>query len=295
MASLDAFECYDHLLFEPLADRGWQTEEIPWRNEETDWNRFDAVIIRSPWDYQDDPDSFIRVLETIDQSSAHLENSLNIIRWNLDKRYLREMDQKGIPVVQTLWKKQLTASEIDPLFQEFQTDELIIKPVISANADHTYRITRNFNDQIAEKLSRIFANRPLMVQPFKANIVSEGEFSLFYFAGKYSHAILKTPQKGDFRVQEEHGGRLKRVTPEHSLRALGRKTMQSLPETPLYARADYVRTSGHNFALMELELIEPSLYFNMDPDSPDRFAEQFDHWMQPYLQQKSVNKNHETG
>lgn len=286
MASLDAFECYDHLLFEPLAAWDWHTEEIPWRKENIDWNRFDAVIIRSPWDYQDDPEHFMRVLKTIDQSTAHLENSLNIVQWNLDKRYLQEMQQKGIPVVQTVWKDQLMASEIEPFFEYLQSDELIIKPVISANADHTYRISTEFDTKIAEKIGRVFADRPLMVQPLMENIVSEGEFSLFYFAGNYSHAILKTPQQGDFRVQEEHGGRLKSVTPEQQLRDLGRRTMQLLPETPLYARADYVRTSSQNFVLMELELIEPSLYFNMDPNSPKRFAKQFDRWMQPYLQQK---------
>lgn len=287
MASLDAFECYDHLLFEPLASRGWHTEEIPWRNEDVDWNRFDAVIIRSPWDYQDDPKRFISVLETIDQSTAHLENSLHIVRWNLNKQYLREMQQKGIPIVQTLWKEQLSKSEIMPFFDKLQSRELIIKPLISANADHTYRISRKVKAETVENLAQIFSDRRLMVQPFMENIISEGEFSLFYFAGKYSHAILKTPQKDDFRVQEEHGGRLKSITPEQPLRDLGRRTMQLLPETPLYARADYVRTSNQNFALMELELIEPSLYFNMDSNSPERFAEQFDRWMQPHLQHKA--------
>ncbi len=280
MASLDAFECYDHLLFEPLAEYGWDAEEVPWRNDSIDWNSYEAVIIRSPWDYQDDPKHFIRVLETIERSTARLENSLDVVRWNLNKGYLQEMQQKGIPIVETQWEDSLSDEIVEELHALFDQDEFIIKPLVSANADHTYRLDAESVAQKKETLLRVFNKRPLMIQPFMENIITEGEFSLFYFAGNYSHAILKTPKKGDFRVQEEHGGHLKSVQPESSLKSLGDRTMQMLPETPLYARADYVRTTENKFALMELELIEPSLYFNMDPESPRRFAKAFNKWMQ---------------
>lgn len=130
-----------------------------------------------------------------------------------------------------------------------------------------------------QKLSATYANQPVMVQPFMENIINEGEFSLFYFDGSYSHAILKTPEAGDFRVQEEHGGRLQSIKADYSLKQAGRKIMQVLPETPLYARVDVVRIGDNHFALMELELIEPSLYFNMDEKSPDRFARAFNRRM----------------
>lgn len=111
-------------------------------------------------------------------------------------------------------------------------------------------------------------------------IIKEGEFSLFFFGETYSHTILKTPKPSDFRVQEEHGGRLKLVkNPEENLMNSARKLLEKIDPLPLYSRMDYVRTNNHLFALMEIELIEPSLYFNMDPFSPKRFASVLDDWM----------------
>ncbi len=119
-----------------------------------------------------------------------------------------------------------------------------------------------------------------MVQQFMDSVIDEGEFSVFFFGEDYSHTILKTPQKGDFRVQEEHGGRLKSIAhPEKELLKAARNLLETLNPKPLYSRMDYVRTPQNSFALMELELIEPSLYFNMDPQSPQRFARIFDEWM----------------
>ena len=118
-----------------------------------------------------------------------------------------------------------------------------------------------------------------MVQPFMPNIVSEGEFSLFYFGGEYSHTILKTPKPKDFRVQEEHGGIIKAVQPTDKLLKAGQKVFEFIAPKPLYARIDFVRDAADDFALMELELIEPALYFRMDEESPKRFAKIFDGWM----------------
>lgn len=278
MANLNAFECYDHLLYEPLKKVGWLAEPVPWRNA-TNWDVFDAVIVRSPWDYQDDPNAFMNVLEGIQASSARLENSLPIVQWNIDKTYLKQINNKGIPIVPTQWKKRLDESGMSNLFHLFESNGIIIKPVVSANADNTFRLDASLSAQTKKELIRIFSNRPCMVQPFMTNIVDEGEFSLFYFGGHYSHAILKTPKPTDFRVQEEHGGQLQGVEPTDALRKIGRRTMQALPETPLYARVDFVRAAGQSFNLMEIELIEPSLYFNMDADSPARFARYFNEWM----------------
>ena len=121
--------------------------------------------------------------------------------------------------------------------------------------------------------------REIIIQPFMNNIVEEGEFSLFYFGGRYSHTILKTPRKNDFRVQEEHGGIITSVIPEPKLRSTADLVHSVINPVPLYARADFVRTERNTFALMELELIEPSLYFRMDPESPGRFAKAFEERM----------------
>jgi hypothetical protein len=111
-----------------------------------------------------------------------------------------------------------------------------------------------------------------MMQPFERGIVEEGEFSMMYFNGVHSHSILKTPKAGDFRVQEEYASRIRLLTPEPGLLAAGNAAIAAIGQRLLYARADLVR-SGDAFRLMELELVEPSMYLRTDPGSPDRFAE----------------------
>ncbi|UJS24359.1 ATP-grasp domain-containing protein [Thiothrix winogradskyi] len=274
MASLEKFVCYDELLYAPLQRYGWHAETVDWRDNSIDWNQFDAVIIRSCWDYQSDPAQFLTVLATIERSTAKLDNSLEVVRWNLSKTYLRDLEAKGIPIVPTAWFHGLDIAPLLSLFTHWQTPEIILKPVISACADDTFRLTPTTLTQQSATLIRLFQERDCMVQPFIPTIVTEGEYSLFFFGDEYSHTILKTPKSGDFRVQEEHGGQLQRVEPEAQLLELSRAALAAIPEPTLYARVDWVRT-GNGFALMELELIEPSLYFNMDATSAERFARVF--------------------
>lgn len=274
MDSLEDFEAYDDLLEQPLAALGWQMEMVSWRSETVDWDDFHAVIIRTPWDYQDDADGFLAVLAKIEASSAHLENSLDIVKWNIDKEYLKQLESRGVNIVPTLWRETFDAGELPSFFEYFAVDQIVLKPRISANADNTFWLTKdNYQSHIAD-LNEAFANRNFMVQPFIESVINEGEFSLFYFDGAYSHAILKTPKEDDFRVQEEHGGRLKSVTPEAELVKQAQISLAAIDSMPLYARVDFVR-HGDSFALMEAELIEPSLYFNMDAESPVKFAQAF--------------------
>ncbi len=283
MDSLEDFEAYDHL-FEPhLLALGWQVDVISWRAKDIDWDHYQAVVIRTPWDYQDDAPAFLQVLEAIEQSSAHLENSLEIVRWNIDKIYLQELEKLAVNLVPTVWRSRLstnsplTQQELVDYFNHFSSEQIVLKPRISANADNTFWLTQQNYQQKLVEMNNAFNQRDFMIQPFMASIVNEGEYSLFYFNGKYSHAILKTPKNNDFRVQEEHGGQLKTITPEPVLLEHAEQCMAAicqLHNMPLYARVDFVR-HGQGFALMEAELIEPSLYFNMDEQSPKRFADAF--------------------
>jgi len=278
MDSLAGFETHDCLIDQPMQALGWQTELVSWRSNSVNWSDFSAVIIRSPWDYQDDMEGFLKVLSNIEQSTARLENSLAVVQWNINKSYLKSLAADNVTIVPTLWPEAFDAKNIEQYFEHFATEQIVLKPRVSANADNTFWLTKdNYQDKIAE-LTQAFASRELMVQPFIKAICEEGEFSLFYFNGQYSHAILKTPAQGDFRVQEEHGGVLLAITPETELVAVANNTMQAISKYHgdlLYARIDFVRHQD-SFALMEAELIEPSLYFNMDQGSPQRFAQAFD-------------------
>lgn len=277
MDSLEDFEAYDYLIDAPLKALGWQTEEISWRSTTVNWSNYDAVIIRTPWDYQDDMHGFLQVLQTIEASSAHLENSLSVVRWNINKEYLKTLADKGVVIVPTLWPDSLDIAQLPEYFTYFSTEQLVLKPRVSANADNTFWLTSDNYQEKSTAIKQAFNERDVMVQPFMEHICQEGEFSLFYFNGQYSHAILKSPAQGDFRVQEEHGGRLLSITPEDKLLDVADKTMAAITEQHgqlLYARVDFVRHED-SFALMEAELIEPSLYFNMDKLSAERFAKAF--------------------
>lgn len=279
MSSLEDFESYDNLLVEPLGKLGWSTQTTDWRDESIDWNQFDAVLIRSTWDYQQDPQHFLRVLQRIDKSSAILQNCLQLVEWNIKKTYLKSLQNKGFSIVPTIWGETLQHNDFASCFERLNSTEIIIKPVVSANADNTYRLTLEQARQNSDELCLIFADVDFMVQPFMTSIIDEGEYSLFFFGGQYSHAILKKPATGDFRVQEEHGGSLTSVAPEKALLDMAIKLNSDLTPAPLYSRLDFVRSES-GFAIMEVELIEPSLYFNMDVNSADRFARAFDHQLE---------------
>ncbi len=257
----------DDLAIAPLSELGWDVSTISWRDSNVDWNDLEIVVIRTPWDYQRSPDEFLEVLAKIDSSSARLENPLDVVKWNLDKRYLRDLERRGLRIVPTIWGCVYDQSSFYSWMAEFGCGELIIKPTVSATAEHTFRLT-GFDSSLAG----VFAGRSFMVQPFLANVVTEGEYSLFYFNGRYSHTILKSPKAMDFRVQEEHGGIITAVQPTRELSDAGRRAFEMISPSPLYARVDLVRDDENQFALMELELIEPALYLRMDADAPQRFA-----------------------
>lgn len=278
MEKMEGFFTYDDLLIEPLKKFGWEVETVSWKNKNINWRDYEVVIVRSTWDYQKSPKEFLQVLEEIN-SQTQLENKLEIIKWNMDKTYLRDLEIKGIKIVPSIWRDKFNSYEVSSFFDALKTNEIIIKPTISANADNTFRINKINLDSYISILDTTFKNGRFVVQPFIKNIITEGEYSLFYFGGEYSHTILKTPKQNDFRVQEEHGGKLQLIQPEEEMKKEAEKILNVIEQDLLYARIDFVRTDKNDFALMELELIEPSLYFNMDSKSPDMFAQVFNKWM----------------
>ena len=271
----------DDLARAPLAALGWHVEAVPWSAPDAVWTDFDVVVIRSPWDYQDHADAFLDVLAQIEWAGVPLFNSLDLVRWNLRKTYLRELAARGVPIVPTVWREHLAPGDVAALRAEIGADEIVVKPVVSANADGAFWLAReDGSEQAAPEQAAAceayFADRALMAQPFVRSVVEEGEFSLFYFDGAHSHTILKTPKPDDFRVQEEHGGLIQAVHAEPALLAAAAAAMQAIGASPLYARADFVRAPDGAFWLMELELIEPALYFRMHADAPGHFAAALD-------------------
>lgn len=241
-------------------------EWIEW-NRHVDWSDYDIALVRTTWDYQAHYEQFLSRLEKIDQSSCLLLNNLKIIKWNSDKNYLFELEEKGVPIVPT---KKLKDLPLDEAFNYFEVREVIVKPTVSASAHNTFLLSfDNYKDYL-EEINRVSQVKELLIQPKIESVIEEGEFSLHFFAGEHSHTILKKPKEGDFRSQEEYGSHIIPVSPETELMAAARFALEKC-EIPLYARVDLVRGPKHWY-LMELELIEPCLYFDMDSEAADRLV-----------------------
>lgn len=275
--NLEAFFVYDELLIPFFNAEGWRVTTVSWHVKQHDWSQYDYVVVRSTWDYQQFPDAFLTVLADIDASSTTLLNPLALMQWNIEKFYLQDLANKGCLTVPTCWQSVFNEETLREQFDLLKSDKLVVKPVLSANADDTFKLTPTNIDAYMHELSQTFNLRPFMIQPFLPSVVEEGEYSLFYFGGALSHAILKIPAAGDFRVQEEHGGQLKLVTPTTEQCEVAEVALASMPTPALYARVDLIDLSG-SWAVMELELIEPSLYFNLDEASCQRFVSAMLHY-----------------
>ncbi len=281
--SLEGFVADDELLIPPLAARGWQAEFVPWDAQATCWDDFDLVVIRSTWDYYRRWEEYLEVLSRIEASKAELHNPLDIVRWNIDKRYLADLEARGTTIVPTLWQPTFDPDALAALHARFDTDQLVVKPNVSAGADGTFWLTPSTGRDTLSAIAAELETRPVMLQPMIASVIDVGEYSLFYLGGDYSHAILKTPKPRDFRVQEEYGSSIVSITPDADLLAAAGGAMAAIGRPLLYARVDLVRLANGTPAVMELELIEPSLYLRYDAGAAERFAKAVDRQHSPRL------------
>jgi len=264
-----------HLCIAPLAELGWEVETVAWRAA-VDWNVFDAVYICTPWDYPDHMPQFVEVLACIQDSRALLVNDLSLIHWTIEKTYLRDVERRGHDIVPSSWYKDFESAKPADFFTDHEADDVVIKPTVGANAKDTFVLSNPIDDDTLELLRQTFAARAFFVQPFIEAIQTEGEYSLFFFDNQYSHAIQKVPKAGDFRVQEEHGADIRSVQPPKKLLETAEALFSSIKPSPTYGRGDWVRGQDGRFLLMELELIEPSLYLRTDSGAAARFARAFD-------------------
>lgn len=244
---------------------------IDWTKAD-DFNGFDLVTPLLAWGYPRDCQRWFSLLDRLEAGNVPVWNPVSILRWNSDKAYLAELDAAGIPSVPTILCPLLDRSALEDARKSFNVESLVVKPPISGGADGTFRLERD------DIVPASVAGQRMMIQPYLPNIAEEGEYSLFYFAGVFSHSILKRPAKGDFRVQEQYGGREEAVTAPDGALMLAQRALATTAEitntgTLAYARVDILRDSNGVFRLMELELIEPSLFLRFAPDSGAAFAQ----------------------
>lgn len=274
---LDGFVVDDNFLKTELEKRGDQVEEVAW-DCDADWSKYDLVLIRTTWDYSTKLSEFLDTLERIEASGAKLLNPLKVVSWNAKKDYLKELQDNDIPTIPTVFHKGITKGFLNDAFEVFSSETLIVKPLIGAGSSRTFVVTTDIETEELTRIQEEIGDDDVMVQPFIREITSEGEISLHYFNGELSHTIRKTPKEGDFRVQEEFGGLIELITPPAGTPDIAKLALKCLDEIPLYARVDLV-TNGKEWMLIELELIEPALYFRMDPASPAKFVKAMDQYL----------------
>lgn len=258
----------DELLCEALRRRGCEATSTVWDEGGTDWSSFDLCLVRSTWDYHDKYPEFINWTRQVESVTA-LRNPAEVIAWNSDKTYLREMSEAGVPTVPTLWVEQGSEIDLASALAERGWEEAVIKPVVDLGAKNLHRARAN-GAQAA--LTTVLSRQQAMVQPFLPSLEQEGELSLIYIEGNFSHAVRKRPASGDFRVQSIWGGTTAPAKPEPQQVEVAERALAHLEEPPLYARTDLVTNPEGNPALIELELIEPNLYLSTHPTAAERLA-----------------------
>lgn len=247
-------------------------EPAIWSDPTVEWNGFDAVILRSTWDYYLHYPEFKDWLTRLQDQGVQVLNSAHLVQWNSNKVYLQELQEKGIPIIPTRFVGASERAQLPEILAAAGDTLQVIKPSVSAAAHHTYRVQGHLNDDELQSLLDLPEEVTLLIQPFMPEIQHPGEYSLVFFNGHFSHAFLKTPGEGDFRVQGMHGGQTHGIEVEQDLIEQAHKVLNALPEVPLYARVDGLVRDGM-LLLMEVELIEPNLFLNTHPDAARLFAQ----------------------
>jgi glutathione synthase/RimK-type ligase-like ATP-grasp enzyme len=265
----------DELLVRYLAESGIEAQPVLWNDRAADWSAFDAVLIRTTWDYHEQYARFLGWLAHLEELGVPTINPNPMLRWNSDKRYLLELPALGIEIIPT---QVAHAGRLRAVLAPMRGTAVVVKPTVSGSAWNTVRGVAG-----AEELDRAAAKLPqhleYLVQPFVPEIAEEGEWSLLFFGGAYSHAVCKRPANDDYRVQREFGGSVDIVAPppetldaaRHALSAVATMSEQRGLGRISYARIDGVRSSGR-FLIMEIELIEPFLFLAGVPEASRSFA-----------------------
>ncbi|RTQ47143.1 hypothetical protein EJV47_19795 [Hymenobacter gummosus] len=264
----------DHRLAATLRSRGHEVTFAVWSDAAVRWEAYDAVVLKSPWDYFDRPAAFHRWLDELDSRGVRLLNPTHIVRQNADKSYLREMEQAGVPIVPTRWLPRGSRVDTAALLAELGAEKLVLKPTVSGGAKDTFALTAAEAEAATAQLQALVDEYDFMAQPFLPQIQTSGEWSLVFFGGELSHCLRKTPKAGDFRVQHLFGGGIHAETPPAAIQQQAADIVRRFAPGCLYARVDGVEAEGGAFWLMELELIEPFLYLETGgPAAYQRYTE----------------------
>jgi glutathione synthase/RimK-type ligase-like ATP-grasp enzyme len=240
-----------------------------WNDPSVKWSDYNYLIFRSVWDYYNFPDAFAAWLEALENQGIKTLNPLPIVKRNQHKFYLRDLQNAGIDIIPTVFISKNSGLNLSFLMEN-NWSKAVIKPAISAGSYATTLFSVDELSKIEAEYADIAVERDLLVQPFMPEIQTMGEISILFFNGVFSHAVLKKPKADDFRVQSQFGGAYEMYHPDASVLETAARIVKTFGNNLLYARVDGVLSNG-KFLLMELELIEPDLYFNHFPEGKINF------------------------
>jgi glutathione synthase/RimK-type ligase-like ATP-grasp enzyme len=262
----------EQVLLGALGAAGAEAQAVVWSDGAVDWRAFDLAVVRSTWDYFERFAEFKAWLERIEREGVRLCNPVALVRWNMDKHYLKELEAGGVAIVPTRFVDAGAQLDLAQFVRAQGWERAILKPALSGGAHRTHKFAAAEAAGLQGELEAIAGAGGALLQPFVPEIVDEGEWSLVYFGGELSHAILKTPKHGDFRVQPQFGGTFARVQPPPGMLAAATAIVRGLPAPATYVRVDGVRR-GEQFLLMEVEAIEPFLFLPAaGPEAVQRYV-----------------------
>lgn len=262
----------DKLVQKALEAKGLRVIRKDWACKNFDWTNVRYALFRTTWDYFDRYDDFFAWFKQTQKTLTFI-NSPEIIYWNLDKHYLRDLNRKGVNIPKTVFIEKGETISLEQLFVNQGWNRSILKPAIGGAARETYLIESSNSHSHETKFQDLISSEAMLFQEFQKNIQERGEMSLMMIDGNYTHAVLKKAKSGDFRVQDDFGGSVDVYTPTAEEISFAKKAIASCPEKPVYARVDIFYDNHENLALGELELIEPELWFRNCPKAAEQLAE----------------------
>jgi glutathione synthase/RimK-type ligase-like ATP-grasp enzyme len=263
----------DAPLVAALEQRGAAVHAPRWNDPAVDWSRFEVTVVRTAWDYADDRDGFVAWAARIADTTG-LWNPADVLRWNTHKSYLLELEDRGAPVIPTAWLAQGDRVDLGELLASRGWTRAVVKPAVGISAIGLARVDSPAGIEDGQRhLDGLLATGDAMVQPYQPSVERRGELSVIVIDGVVSHAVRKLPQTGDFRIQEEYGGRAVPEELDRDTRDLARWLVEAAGTELLYARVDLLEDEVGSLQLAELEATEPDLFLLTVPHAADRVAD----------------------
>lgn len=261
----------DKLLIKPLKQEGIIAHTVPWDERAIDWTLFDAVVLRSCWNYHKNYKNFLDWIQQIEILKIPMFNSPDIVRWNSHKSYMKDLQKKKVNAVPSIFLSQNTQQNIQRIMTMYGWQDIVIKPMVGGSSYEIFRVRKGGEARGQIQLDTLLQKMDCMIQPILSQVFNTGEYSFIFIDGNYSHTVQKIPKKGEYRTNYRFQPEESLLTPPKHLIQQASRIMDTIHTATLYARLDGIN-NNETLILMELELIEPRLYFDFYPKAASAFA-----------------------